>query len=464
MPKSVLVIDAIATHRIRFAALLESAHYRVASAPQVKDIPGSPQDFDLIVLGLPDDQPGCALAGLSTALGDTFAPILCLDAKRSPLRRLLALRAGARDVLPSKAPDDLLLARVRGLIRENEAERECERRRLTAVSFGFSEPRTEFGAQGCVLCAGDLGPLPDQLAALLPHRVMTLSDENMAEEDLSAPVPDAFILGLSDTCPYAEAMIPDLRDRMHLRPAPILAVYPEDRADMAVRALALGASEVVEAGAGIEEIELRIKAALARKHIRDALRKSEEQSYRFAATDPLTGLYNRRYAETYMADLSARAGQSSSDMCLVLVDLDHFKAVNDVHGHVSGDRVLREVAHRLQANLRACDLVARYGGEEFLIVLPETPVEEAAILSERLRLAIASVPIRLAENREITVTASIGVASGLLYPGLSDQRTGTFDVAEPSGFGTLLPVFEAADAALYRAKEAGRNRVEISVA
>ena len=463
MPKSVLVIDAIATHRIRFAALLESAHYRVVSVPQVNEIHGSLHDHDLIVLGLPDEQPGSALTGLA-ALGGASAPILCLDARRSPLRRLLALRAGARDVLPSKAPDDLLLARVRGLIRESEAERECERRRLTAASFGFSEPRGDFSAQACVVCAGDLGALPDQLAALLPHQVVTLSAEDMAESDMSAPVPDAFVLGLSETCAYAERLLPDLRDRMHLRPAPILALYPEDRSDIAVRALALGASEVVEAKAGIEEIELRIKAALARKHVRDALRKSEEQSYRFAATDPLTGLYNRRYAETYMADLSARAGQTPSEMCLVLLDLDHFKAVNDVHGHVAGDRVLREVAHRLQANLRACDLVARYGGEEFLIVLPETSVEVAAILSEGLRLAIASVPIQLAEHCEITVTASIGVASGLLYPGLSDQRTGTFDVAEPSGFGALLPMFEAADAALYKAKEAGRNRVEISVA
>ncbi len=464
MPKSVLVIDAIATHRIRLAALLESAHYRVTSVPLVGELQGGLQDQDLILLGLPDNQPANALTALSNAPGCANTPILCLDAKRSPLRRVLALRAGARDVLPSKSPDELLLARVRGLIRESEAERECERRRLTAASFGFSEPKADFSKRASVVCAGALGALPDQLAAILPHEVVTLSAEDLAEADMATSVPDAFVLGLAETCPHAESLLPDLRDRTHLRPAPILALYPEDRPEIAVRALALGASEVVATTAGVEEIELRLKGTLARKHIRDLLRKSDEQSYRLAATDPLTGLYNRRYAEMYLADLSERVGQAASEICLVLVDLDHFKSVNDVYGHVAGDEVLREVAHRLQANLRACDLVARYGGEEFLIVLPETPVEEATILSERLRVAVADRPIRFAKGCDIAVTASIGVAAGLLYPGRSERRTGTFDMAEPGGFGALLPMFEAADAALYKAKDAGRNRVEISVA
>lgn len=462
MPKSVLVIDAIATHRIRFAALLESAHYAVTSAPTAGDVAGGFQNHDLIVLGLPDDQPARVLSALSAALGRPSVPILCLDAKRSSLRRLLALRSGVRDVLPSKSPDDLLLARVRGLIREHEAERECERRRLTAVSFGFSEPRARFAAPAFIVCLGELGELPEQIAALLPHRVVALSESELANVDMTPTLPDAFILGMCEDASLAERVLPELRDRMHLRPAPILVRYPADRPDIASRALALGASEVVENSVGIEEMEMRIKGTLARKHLRDALRKSDEQSYRLAATDALTGLYNRRYAETYIGDLSDRVGEDASEICLVLLDLDHFKAVNDVHGHVAGDCVLREVGHRIQTNLRACDLVARYGGEEFLVVLPDTSSDEALVLAERLRASIAARPVRVAETCDIPVTASIGVASGLLQPALQEQRTGTFDAPASDGFGSLLPVFEAADAALYRAKAAGRNRVEFS--
>lgn len=463
MPKSVLVIDAIATHRIRFAAILETAHYVVTAVADVSEAQADLTAYDLIIFGLPGDQPGNAISGLVAMQGPSRNPILCLDSKRSPLRRVIALKAGAQDVLPSKSPDELLLARVRGLIRQSEAERECQRRRVTAMSFGFSERAVEFGASASLYCAGALGSLPDKLAAVLPHRVVVLSADDLAEAEIAPSVPDAFVLGLSDSTPEIERLLPDLRDRMHLRPAPILAVYPGECPEIGTRALALGASEVMEQSASIEEIELRIKNALARKHIRDALRKSDEQSYRLAATDPLTGLYNRRYAETYLGDLTARLGPDPSEICLVLVDLDHFKAVNDIHGHVAGDQVLCEVAQRLQANIRACDLIARYGGEEFLIVLPETSVEEAKILSERLRHAVAASPVRLNEGK-IEVTASIGVATGLVYPGHAEQRTGTFDVPASGGYGALLPMFEAADDALYRAKEAGRNRVEFNVA
>lgn len=379
------------------------------------------------------------------------------------LRRVIALKSGAHEVLPSKSPDDLLLARVRGLIRESEVERECERRRLTAISFGFSEPITDFEARATLVCAGALGLLPEQLASVLPHRVQSLTTEDLAEPDLVASTPDAFILGLSEKDVAVEKLLPDLRDWMHLRPVPILTLYPSENPEIGARALALGANEAVENTASLEELELRIEGVLSRKRSRDALRKSDEQSYRLAATDPLTGLYNRRYAETYLADLSARYDQEPSEVCLIIVDLDHFKSVNDLNGHVAGDMVLCEVAQRLQANLRACDLVARYGGEEFLIVLPETSAEEAMVLSERLRLAIAGTPVRLKEC-SIEVTASIGVAAGHLHPEISEKCNGTFDAPDARGFGALLPMFEAADAALYRAKEAGRNRVEFNVA
>lgn len=464
MPKSVLVIDAIATHRIRFAAILESARYAVEAVPSIGEYHGDLSALDLILFGLPDDQFGKTVSGLAEKLGPLRTPILCLDAKRSSLRRVLALKSGARDVLPTKSPDEFLLARVRGLIREFEAERECERRRLTAISFGFSEPTASFDAPASLFCLGGLGALADQLAAVLPDRVVTISREELSEAEANSAVADAFILGIEEQDSDIELLIPELLDRMHLSPAPILTIYPKDRPEIAVRALALGASEVIESDVCVEEMELRIKGALARKHIRDALRKSDEQSYRLAATDPLTGLYNRRYAETYIADLSARPKLGTSEVCFILVDLDHFKSVNDIHGHVAGDRVLREVAHRLQANLRACDLVSRYGGEEFLIVLPETAVEEAISLAERLRAAVAANPIHLGECQQIHVTASIGVATGIIPSGFPEQRNGTFDAVERIGFGPLLPMFEAADAALYRAKESGRNRVEISVA
>ena len=204
---------------------------------------------------------------------------------------------------------------------------------------------------------------------------------------------------------------------------------------------------------------------LERKRMRDRLRKTDEQSYRLAATDPLTGLYNRRYAEAYLADLMMREQEHERGFVMMVVDLDHFKVVNDRYGHSAGDRVLCEVANRIRDNLRACDLISRHGGEEFLAVLPDTGVIEAERTAERLRQSIAGMPIPLENGVQVSITASIGVAFGQdIETEAVSARTGTFDIEEASNLPPLRQVFDAADAALYRAKVKGRNRVEFSAA
>ncbi len=465
MPKRVLAIDAIATNRIRFAALLESVRYEVQTAAHAAGFDGNPRDFDLVLLGLPNEQPGQAIAGLAMSLKGSTTPILCLDAKSTSLRRLMVLRAGARDILPSKSPDDLLLARVRGLIREGEAEREAERRKATAASFGFSEPANAFASLARVVCIGNLGQVPDRLSAMMPHDIAHLPAERVLTGGAEPGAPaDAFVLHTGTDRKALSRVLPELRDQNHLSPVPVMAVYPECRPDMATLALALGAGEIIAETSGLAEFELRLSKMLARKSEQDAMRRADEQSYRLAATDPLTGLYNRRYAETYLSGLAARMDGQSSEFCLVLIDLDHFKAINDTHGHAAGDSVLSEVALRLQDNLRSCDLVARYGGEEFMVVLPETSPDMAKRLAERLRHAIAARGIPAAKGLRIDVTASIGVAAHALEPEMIGRWTGTGDTLETLSSGPFQAAFEAADAALYSAKNAGRNRVEITVA
>lgn len=463
MPKRVLVIDSIATHRIRLSALLEDARFQVVAATDMTEFKGSARDFDLVILGLPRHRPAGQISSVAGALQGARIPILALDGSSSPLRRLLALRAGAREILRRQVPDDLLLSRLRGLIREGEAEREADRRRLTAASFGFAEANAGFDAKASILCLGSLGSLPSELSALLPHKVTT-ADAVRGADGAWAAKPDAIVLNTGSDGRALTSLLSELRDETHLSPAPVLALYPERRPSMATQALALGASEVVPDSAGIEEVELRLANMLDRKAQNDALRRSDEQSYRLAATDPLTGLYNRRYAETYLAALPSQTDAQHPEFCVLLVDLDHFKAVNDTHGHVAGDRVLQEVAQRLQDNLRACDLIARYGGEEFLVVLPETSAATASLLAERLRCAIAARDVVWPGGPPISVSVSIGVAAGSLTRHITGQRTGTCDMAGVFSSDFFQTTFEAADAALYQAKTNGRNRVEVSAA
>jgi diguanylate cyclase (GGDEF)-like protein len=169
------------------------------------------------------------------------------------------------------------------------------------------------------------------------------------------------------------------------------------------------------------------------------LLRTREQMRHFAEHDDLTGLWNHRIIVERLRQEVERSRRECSPLSVILVDLDHFKAVNDTFGHPSGDMVLREIGAIFQAAVRSYDWVGRYGGEEFLLILPGSGFEGARMRAEQLRTAVEEAYIHDGE-RAIPVTASFGVASGL-----------------PSHFETLI---NAADAALYRAKDNGRNRIE----
>ncbi len=163
---------------------------------------------------------------------------------------------------------------------------------------------------------------------------------------------------------------------------------------------------------------------------------------RAAITDGLTGLRSRRYLEQALCTEAARVQRSGDPLSMLLLDIDHFKKVNDTYGHQGGDRVLVEVAQRLRSLARPGDLVARYGGEEFAILLRDTDPARGHEIAERIRHGIAAAPIAVGDNRLHRVTISLGVA------GMAATSSGNID-----------DIVLAADRALYAAKDAGRNRV-----
>lgn len=160
-----------------------------------------------------------------------------------------------------------------------------------------------------------------------------------------------------------------------------------------------------------------------------------------AIQDPLTGLYNRRFFNDALDRELRRAGRRDSSTALLMIDLDHFKRVNDERGHEAGDRLLQAVAAMLRNGVRAEDVIARYGGEEFMVFLPETGLAEGVILAERLREAFKSLKTHHSGRSLGPFTFSVGVA------------------AQPDHGSTVEELVQAADAALYRAKREGRDRV-----
>jgi diguanylate cyclase (GGDEF)-like protein len=164
-------------------------------------------------------------------------------------------------------------------------------------------------------------------------------------------------------------------------------------------------------------------------------------------TDVLTGWHNRRYLQLRINEELARAQRDSAKLVCLMLDIDHFKRVNDSWGHAAGDAVLRELAQRIESQVRASDVAARYGGEEFVVILPDTDIADGTRLAERIRKAISATPIRLPNEEEIMITASIGIS------GIRPPR----DAKDLKTLGDSL--LARADVALYSAKSGGRNCV-----
>lgn len=164
-------------------------------------------------------------------------------------------------------------------------------------------------------------------------------------------------------------------------------------------------------------------------------------------TDVLTGWHNRRYLTVRLSEELARARRDGTRLVCLMLDIDHFKRVNDNWGHAAGDAVLREIAQRIESQVRASDVAARYGGEEFVVLLPGTDVGSALLLAERIRQSVSATPIDLPNGDNVTITASIGISEVQPAPEADDLKT----------IGDSL--IARADVALYAAKAAGRDRV-----
>jgi diguanylate cyclase (GGDEF)-like protein len=208
----------------------------------------------------------------------------------------------------------------------------------------------------------------------------------------------------------------------------------------AVRALRLGAHDyLAKPPASADEVLLTVERALEKKRLKDSNRRLLQELQHMSRRDPLTGVLNRRSLDEALGREIARARRHGHALSVMILDLDHFKQVNDTYGHPGGDEVLRAFARVVGSRLREEDVLYRYGGEEFLAVLPETDPQGALAAAERVVAAVAETPVPVAGTR-LRVTVSVGVAA--LSPSVADAAE----------------LVARADEALYAAKSGGRNR------
>lgn len=231
-----------------------------------------------------------------------------------------------------------------------------------------------------------------------------------------------------------------LRRRAEWHDLPVLLFSTVDDRELWMAGMELGVSEVLPQALSMKEQRVKIRWHLKNRERIQALHQAQSQLARIALSDSLTGLFNRAYFDATISQEIARCSRRGLPLTLLMVDLDHFKKINDTHGHLAGDRALEAVAQVLTSQSRTSDTVCRFGGEEFAIILPETTNCNAAIVAERIRKKIAQLDLGF------PVTASVGIGSAKVTK-------------------SLLPdhIIAEADGALYEAKRKGRNRVESSV-
>ncbi|AYM05155.1 MULTISPECIES: PleD family two-component system response regulator [Agrobacterium] len=379
-------------------------------------------------------------------------PVVMVTALDQPSDRVRGLKAGADDFLTKPVNDLQLIARVKSLVRLKAVSDELRLRAETARQIGIEEMLRSDGLMqtpGRVLVADGRASSQERIVrALKPIAEVDAVTEPQAALLKAASNPFELVIVNSNFEDYDPLRLcSQLRSLERTRFLPLLLVAEQGADEMVARALDLGVNDYILRPIDPNELVARSLTQIRRKRYNEHLRLNLQHTMELAIVDGLTGLNNRRYLDNHLKILFDRAAVRGRPISICMTDIDRFKLVNDTYGHDVGDEVLREFAARIRSTVRGADLACRYGGEEFVVVMPDTPIELAASVAERLRAIVEDKPFYVRSiDRELSITASLGIATS------------------SGAFGAPDEILKHADKALYEAKHAGRNRVVAAAA
>jgi len=454
MSARILVVDDIEANVRLLEAKLAAEYYEVLTAADgptaLAMAAAESPDIVLLDVMMPGMDGFSVCRRLKDDAETRHIPVVLVTALDGRSDRVAGLEAGADEFLTKPIDDVMLFARVRSLTRlkaviDELREREASGRRMGVIAGANARLG---GAGGRILVVDDNPRQAQRVLTELSieHRPVVESEPDKALMTAHGAV-DLVIVNIDARGFDGLRFAAQLRSDEATRGIPVLGIVDFDDRPKVVKALEIGVNDILARPIDPQELAARARTQIRRKRYTDYLRDNLDHSLELAVTDQLTGLHNRRYMQGRLDALARRAQAGGEPVACLVIDIDHFKKINDSFGHQVGDDVLREFAVRLASNVRAIDLPVRYGGEEFVVVMPDTQLEDAHRIAERIRLHVAGSPFRVLGGEELlSVTISIGVAASL---GQED---------------TPQALLRRGDEAMYEAKSAGRNRVIARVA
>ncbi len=451
MSARVLVVDDILPNVKLLEAKLACEYYDVITATSgqeaLEKVESENPDIVLLDVMMPGMDGFEVCKRIKSNSEKAHIPVVMVTALTDIQDKVRGLEVGADDFLSKPINDVALMARVRSLARLKMALDEWRIRENAANQFGVVTEKTNLmkepveGARILLIedKEFDKNKVIEALATDL-NIVMTVDSGMKAMELVASQEFDILMVSLNLENEDGLRLCSHLRSNERTRALPIVMIAEERDMDRVAHGMEIGAYDYILRPIEKSELLARMRTQVRRKRFQERLRSSYEISLSMALTDSLTGLYNRRYLEVHLEKLIESNAQSKKALAVIMLDIDHFKEVNDTHGHGVGDEVLKIFSERLKDNVRSFDLVTRMGGEEFVVILPDVSPERAYMVAERLRKSIGEVPIPCAvEGGALKITTSVGGA-----------------IINNGGHNNAS-VLERADKTLYEAKKSGRD-------
>ena len=456
MTARILVVDDILANVRLLEAKLAAEYFEVVTAMNGVDaleaVQRAKPDIVLLDVMMPGIDGIEVCRRIKSNPQTQHIPVVMVTALDQPEDRVRSLEAGADDFLTKPVNDVSLFCRVKSLVRLKMLTDELLTRSVdtdTMQTMTLSRPLA--GTQpGNVLVIDNRVVVAERIRSALSgrHEVTIAEDPQQAVSDAADQDIrfELIIVNLDMEGVDALRVCSQLKSLQQTRQIPILIIVDPDDHQRLLRALDMGVNDYLIRPIDKLELLARVNTQIRRCRYTEQLRLSVQTTIEMALTDPLTGLYNRRYLETHMANLVEHSINRGKPLTVLTLDVDYFKAVNDTHGHDAGDRVLQELAGRIRASVRTIDTACRTGGEEFIIVLPDTESGVAEKIGERLRKSVAGKRFNAGSEGGLSITISAGIAT---LCGAGDK---------------VDDILKRADQALYQAKREGRNRIVLAAA